>query len=384
MAVIPAWKRLGLKLKGASGSESSPAPSSAPTPASAVSSSPTPPAKRKYDSATGSNNTPLRSSLKTHDYSTTDSGFKKPRHDSNYGNSETHASNRYKSVSFSADTTLESHTGAGNTQTLTPAKKPKKLKTKKSKTAGSNATTSGHSMTTDITPSLEYLRLWKTNRTGWKFNKNHQTLLIKYVYDGSVVPSRDMTTFYEYIRDIQGYARVRLLNVARSIQQADMEHVTGEAPLPGTAPTPPTAAQMAANVKYHVRLAECMRGLTVQTSKDGVKHIDESQIEADQDAISNSEGAAMVKRIIKRMRAEGIIAELAENTEAVVTEDSGLKMETKKTVSQDEEEKEAKPATATQVKPNGKKVRSRKKRVTADSDTSSSESDSDSSDSDSD
>ncbi|KAL2885034.1 proteasome subunit alpha type 6 [Ceratocystis lukuohia] len=380
MASVPAWKRLGLKLKGSSGSE--PSAATAPAAAAATTAAPSsaPYAKRKYDSATGSNNTPLRSSLRGNDSATTNPGFKKARYDSGYSNTDSSADSRRKSVSFSADTNIEPRTA----QPPTPAKKPKKPKSKKPKAAGSGTSAASSTVTTDITPSLEYLRLWKTARSAWKFNKNHQTLLIKYVYDNHMVPARDMAAFYDYIRDIQGYARVRLLEVAHAVQKADMEHVTGEAPAPGSAAVPPTAAQMAANVKYHVRLAECMRELGVQGDKNGSKHIDETKIEAGE---SGAEGVAMVKRIVRRMRAEAIIAELADGTETPAARPTDSQVEAKAIVEEkaEEERPEVKPAPPVQAKANTKKSRSRKKRVMADdSDSSSSESDSDSSDSDSD
>ncbi|KAL1886963.1 hypothetical protein Cpir12675_006803 [Ceratocystis pirilliformis] len=383
MASVPAWKRLGLKLKGSAGSE--PSVATAPAAAAAIAAAPSsgPYAKRKYDSATGSNNTPLRSSLRANDSATTNTGFKKPRYDSGYSNTDNSADSRRKSVSFSADTNIEPRTPSSTVQPPTPAKKPKKPKSKKPKAAGFGTSATSSTVTTDITPSLEYLRLWKSARSAWKFNKNHQTLLIKYVYDNHMVPARDMAAFYNYIRDIQGYARVRLFEVAHAVQKADMEHVTGEALAPGSAAVPPTAAQMAANIKYHVRLAECMRELGVQGDKDGSKHIDETKIEAGE---AGAEGVAMVKRIVRRMRAEAIIAELADGTETPAARSADSQVEAKVMAEEkaEEERPEAKPAPPVQAKANTKKSRSRKKRVMADdSDSSSSESDSDSSDSDS-
>ncbi|KAG8168665.1 hypothetical protein KVR01_001414 [Diaporthe batatas] len=204
MSAVPAWKRLGLKLKGASSDGSPAATTSQPTTTAA---SAPPPGRfahhqqRSNFNPDGQYGTPAfnkRKQFQSGSYPASDN--KRPRwDDSDFTPSK-------KSVSFSQDTKKAA------------LKKPKPAKKKKKASKPQPA-----SQTHDLTPSLEYLRTWHKARDAWKFNKNHQTLLLKYMYKAEALPAADIDTFYLYISDIKGGSRTRLIEQAEEIRKKDME-----------------------------------------------------------------------------------------------------------------------------------------------------------------
>jgi hypothetical protein len=204
MSAVPAWKRLGLKLKGASSDGSPAATTSQPT--TETTSAPPPGrfahhqqrsnfnADRQYGTPTFNK----RKQFPSGSYSASDN--KRPRwDDSGFTPSK-------KSVSFSQDTKKAA------------PKKPKPAK-KKNKAPKRQPAPQPH----DLTPSLEYLRTWHKARDAWKFNKNHQTLLLKYMYEAEALPAADIDSFYLYISDIKGGSRTRLIEQAEGIRKKDME-----------------------------------------------------------------------------------------------------------------------------------------------------------------
>ncbi|EAQ85698.1 hypothetical protein CHGG_06951 [Chaetomium globosum CBS 148.51] len=214
-AHVPAWKRLGLKLKGSSSGEAIPssvgpnsrAKPSAQTPNShqtRINGSPASALKRKQPSSAS---TPSAVTAQTPN--------KKPRREDQSAADQGTPSSLRKSVSFANDT-------KNNTKEKA---KPKKAKSKKAKKPSSTA-----KFDFSLEPSLAYIRQWHTARDSWKFNKNHQTLLIKYLFDGDKVPSTDIPIFYEYIRDLKGFVRTRLRETAAEIKKKDMEAGAGAFP----------------------------------------------------------------------------------------------------------------------------------------------------------
>lgn len=206
MSAVPAWKRLGLKLKGANSDGSPAATTSQPTTRAATASAP-PPGRfahhhqRSNFNADGQYGTPAfnkRKQFQSGSYPASDN--KRPRWD------ESDFTPSKKSVSFSQDTKKAA------------PKKPKPAK-KKKKASKPQPTSQPH----DLTPSLDYLRTWHKARDAWKFNKNHQTLLLKYMYKAEALPAADINTFYLYIGDIKGGSRTRLIEQAEEIRKKDME-----------------------------------------------------------------------------------------------------------------------------------------------------------------
>ncbi|KAK4104470.1 hypothetical protein N658DRAFT_492569 [Parathielavia hyrcaniae] len=213
---VPAWKRLGLKLKGPASGEAIPS-SGSPS----VEPKPSPPIPNAHQTRTA-NQSPasalkrkIPNSVSTSETaSSAQTPNKKQRREDASATQGTPSSLR-KSVSF-ADGTKE------DAAAKLSEKKPKKKATKKTAVASN----------TDVSlePSLNYLRQWHTARESWKFNKNHQTLLIKYLFDQDKIPSSDIFIFYQYIRDLKGFVRTRLRETAAEIKQKDMEAGPGAFP----------------------------------------------------------------------------------------------------------------------------------------------------------
>lgn len=72
-------------------------------------------------------------------------------------------------------------------------------------------------------PFLSYLRQYSEDRPNWKFNKNHQNYIIKHVFDLEAIPSDQSHFIYEYVRGLQGAVRTRLRDAALAVKIRDME-----------------------------------------------------------------------------------------------------------------------------------------------------------------
>lgn len=256
-----------------------------------------------------------------------------------------------KSVSFSEDTKRAA------------PKKPKTKKAPKPQTP---------KQPFDLTPALDYLRTWHKARDNWKFNKNHQTLLVKYLYKSDVIPAADIDAFYLYISDIKGASRKRLIEQAEEIRKKDMED--GPKGFPEGTKAPEEKQK-----QYEETLAELLakkaelRASGEITNGTGKRSFDESEF------VLRTVDKSVQQRTVKRMRAEIIIEELesSQDEESAVTA-------TTSTVNAASSRVKVPVANGEGNDGSKQKAKRRKKLRTADSDSSSSsESDSDSSDSDS-
>lgn len=342
---VPAWKRLGLKLKGPASGES-PIATSADTAnptdrphAARVNGSPASVLKRKPVDVTTQTQTPSKRA-RIQD--------------------QTPASR--KSVAFADDTKPAA------------AKKPKKDKPKKKPTKAAAAPQPD----TNLEPSLAYLRQWHTDRASWKFNKNHQTLLIKYLFDADKVPSTDIPLFYQYIRDLKGFVRTRLRETAEEIKKNDMEQGAGGFPAP-------TKNKEDKQKTYDDILSEFVKDQIARQNANsssglnanGKRSFDEVEL-----AIRLAD-PVIKQRLLKRIRAEMVIEELSDSesttSAATTTTTSSSSSAGKNNVSS----KAAEPATKrtesrTESQQPTKRRRLRKMRTNADDDSSSDSSSSDS------
>ncbi|KAK2030500.1 hypothetical protein LX32DRAFT_638066 [Colletotrichum zoysiae] len=285
---VPAWKRLGLKLKQpASGAEiGGPAPAEGSKPngqrlhdrhasgpvANAANASPAAAAAAK------------RKRLDQQAPPASSSPFKRTRTDDSSGHA-TPTLRKQKSVTFADD--VKNPTAA--------ADEPKR----KSKGPKKAAKTATQQPTADIKPSLEYLRNWKSSRDTWKFNKNHQTILMKRVFHADAIPSSDIATFYDYIQDLKGFTRTRLKETAAEVKKEDAEK--GKAAFPEGTPDMDSKQS-----EYEKVLA----GLMQLGSGSKRKRFDEPGF------VSQSTDVAVTQRVIKRMRAETILEELSDNDDS--------------------------------------------------------------------
>lgn len=347
MSAVPAWKRLGLKLKGASsdGSPISAASQTTTIPAPAAPQQPNLDGRGQYG-APGFNK---RKQFGSGSYPPPDS--KRPRWD------DSNLTPSRKSVSFSQDTKKAA------------PKKPKQKKAPKPQTPKKPF---------DFTPVVEYLRTWRNARDSWKFNKNHQTLLIKHLYNSDAIPSSDMDTFYLYVQDIKGASRNRLVVEAQEIRKKDMEAGSKGFPEGTKAPEDKQKQYEEMLADLLEQKADIKEGGESPTGM-GKRRFDELEF------VLRCADKEVQQRVVKRMRAETIINELASSDSGdnadMITSASNTTASSRIIVPVVNGDTKA----ANGVDAPKQKAKRRKKLRTADTDSSSdSDSDSSSSDSDSD
>ncbi|CAM1500980.1 Fc.00g101420.m01.CDS01 [Cosmosporella sp. VM-42] len=270
---VPAWKRLGLKLK-------QPAAASEPAiggPTGGVGHPSSSPGKRKLDAPPAANYSQVAKRPRTDEAQTTP------------GRNGQGQLRKQKSVTFADAPTNYAHTPAPPKKSKGPAKKKQPPPT------------------TDLKPALEYLRLWKTARDSWKFNKNHQAALIKHVFDANGIPAADIETFYDYIQDLKGFIRMRLRETALEIRTKDQSD--GKSGFPEGTKDVDTIQE-----RYETILT---RFLDAQQAGQKRKGYSEAEY------LSTSEdGKLIIQRLVKRLRAELVLDELSESGESGQTETS--------------------------------------------------------------
>ncbi|KAK3996662.1 hypothetical protein QBC44DRAFT_204067, partial [Cladorrhinum sp. PSN332] len=290
-ARVPAWKRLGLKLKGASDDSSAPAPAPTPTPSNVgqarINGSPASALKRKLP-------------LSQTSYNSNNNYAQTPNKRLRGGDDQTPGSQR-KSVSFSADTKTTSVELAAK-----KAKKPKKPKKEPAPKAETN-----------LEPSLEYLRQWHNSRDSWKFNKNHQTLLIKYLFgDEAKIPSADIPIFYQYIRDLKGGVRTRLREQAAEVSKKDMDQGAGGFP----ASTKDKEAKQAQYEEVISRFLQDLSSSSNDTNANGKRSLDETEY------VIRTADPVIKQRLLKRIRAETVRGELASCSDSEETSTTAMEV----------------------------------------------------------
>ncbi|KAI1821398.1 hypothetical protein F4861DRAFT_519166 [Xylaria intraflava] len=272
----PAWKRLGLKLKPASDDDdthqanATSATSSMPNSRTHPDGS-TPNGKRRASGGTPASDNSVKRAKQDHN-----PFYQGPK--------------KAKSVSFTADTADASaktkQQNSKNTSTTAPAKRTK------------SATP------INLEPALVYLRAWHTSRESWKFNKNHQTKLLEHVFadaNGSTIPTVDIDVFYEYIRGLQGGVRARLRELASGIHAEDIEQ--------GAAGFAATDAAERRQKEYEDVIARFLD----QPRTPGKRRF------AEVDYVLRTTDMEMQRRVVKRMRAEVVLDELAETGDSTTT-----------------------------------------------------------------
>lgn len=175
-------------------------------------------------------------------------------------------------------------------ESLKPTEQSKSKKARKPKTAKSLTTPTS---TLPEKPFLAYLKQYTDSRSTWKFNKNHQTHLLKHIFNIDIVPSVYAYYIYEYVKGLQGGVRTRLRDSALAVKvkdleeafPADMEHPEQQKKEYESAMNEYVATMMSAEVGPNVRYEE---GVLLGLSD-----------------------LAMPTRIAKRKRVERILAELA-------------------------------------------------------------------------
>ncbi|KAI9759683.1 MAG: hypothetical protein M4579_002160 [Chaenotheca gracillima] len=95
--------------------------------------------------------------------------------------------------------------------------KPEKKSKKKAKAKFAEPPAAEH-------PALAYLRNYHTSRASWKFNKARQTYLIKHLFDLTQLPSEYDRAICEYIQGLQGAGiRLRIKELAQDVRMGKDE-----------------------------------------------------------------------------------------------------------------------------------------------------------------
>ncbi|EXJ89718.1 hypothetical protein A1O3_02785 [Capronia epimyces CBS 606.96] len=219
-AGVPAWKRIGLKLKYAKESPELTATSNSnqddilARPGELQSSSAEPPKKkRRVGPETNGHPTDTVGNTNT---SRTDQAIEEARR----------PKKPKKRVSFSADTKPISSSPAASSpeedsklnEHLANKKKPKS----KSKQMLQ------HVPAQRLNASLDYLNQYHTNRTIWKFNKNRETWILKHAFTEDDIPREYDIALAKYIHGLQGSGardrlRAQCLDILRKEEEARRE-----------------------------------------------------------------------------------------------------------------------------------------------------------------
>ncbi|KLU92711.1 hypothetical protein MAPG_11698 [Magnaporthiopsis poae ATCC 64411] len=381
---VPAWKRLGLKLKGAGETLSTPSAKPVATSSGAASTS-------------GSRDSPSWAN-KRKEYPSPASQFASSKRLRTDFDQAAQTPGRRKSVTF-ADGTKGSDLDPSATKT--PSKpsgaaedKQQKKKAKKPKARKPAKKPEQNYKPDHLQPQLsQYLRDWHTARDTWKFRKNIQTLVIKYAFDPVLLPAADFPIFRKYAVGLQGASRDWLRNSAAEIRKRDLEQ-KGASGFP--------AGTTDADVKQKRYEALVAKMLDAQGSKPrrggGSSNANGKRVRDDyneEDLVMggtevDERGFEVTQRLVKRLRAEMVLDELSDadasdvsaattstaTTTTTTTNGASSEGEAAATTPSAEEAK-AKAADSSQ-----KRRRQRKKRTVDDDDSSSSDDSSDSSDND--
>lgn len=280
----PAWKRLGLKLKQPAGAA---LPASEPPNSSSAVGQPSGSGgstghKRKGEAPPSTDGSPVKRTRREEQPVTqTPSSSSKPKKSVKFGDTPSKHDGRSPPPARSK---------SKPTNEAQKAKKPKGPAKKQTPPS------------TDIKPALEYLRLWKTSRENWKFNKNHQSALIRHIFEPDSVPASDVDNFYEYIRDLKGFVRTRLRETAMEVQMRDVSD--------GTAGFPDDTMDLDDKQEtYDSILADILRRKRQQNGPKR-KFFSEAQYVAE-----SQDGDVIIRRLVKRLRAELVIEELSDSGE---------------------------------------------------------------------
>ena len=149
-------------------------------------------------------------------------------------------------------------------------------------------------------PFLAYLRQYHESRDTWKFNKNHQNHLLKQVFNVKVIPSDHAHLIYAYVRGLQGGVRTRLRDAALAIKVKDQED--------GAAGFPDTMAERDKRQReYDLEIKEYVATMTAANASKKMGY--------EEGVLLGLSDYAMADRVAKRLRAEQILADLGTERE---------------------------------------------------------------------
>jgi len=169
-------------------------------------------------------------------------------------------------------------------------KSTEQLKSKKARkpTAAKSLTT----QTLPEKPFLAYLKQYTDSRPTWKFNKNHQTHLLKHLFNIDVVPSEYAHYIYEYVKGLQGGVRTRLRDSALAVKVKDLEE-----PFPDDMENSEQRKR-----EYDIAMNEYVATMMAAEVGPNVRY--------EEGILLGLSDLAMPKRVTKRKRVERVLAEL--------------------------------------------------------------------------
>lgn len=118
---------------------------------------------------------------------------------------------------------LTTATPASNSESSLTEPKRKKDRKKKQpvNTSHSSSPPTDH-------PALIYLQSYKTSPNSWKFSKSHQNYLLKHLFSFTHIPSSYDTFLLSYLRGLRGSARSRIRQQALTIRKEDEDWLATE------------------------------------------------------------------------------------------------------------------------------------------------------------
>lgn len=210
-----------------------------------------------------------------------------------------------------------------------------------------------------IDPALTYLTQFHSDKANWKFNKINQIAVLKNAFDTDLIPTEYNQPLYEYIAGLKGVARVHLRD--RSLEIRDKDAEEGGKGFTGKMTDQERSKKQE---EYETAIEEYVATMT-STAISSRMGLEEGIL------LGLNTDAAMKQRMTKRMRAEHVLNLLASTPGD--PSDYAPVVANKKPV----EETRALPVKLEAEKPQ-KTVRKRKQRTAVYESDSSSSSDSDS------
>ena len=310
---------------------------------------------------------------------------KRPRTDDEPPSQGGGALKRRKSVTFTDDTKPEDSPtprSIANDAKHRQAKEKKKAKKQKKKTQ----TPPPKETDPNLQPSLDYLRQWKTDRDAWKFNKNHQTLLIKYLFSCSphgcafFIPSEDTDSVYDYIRDLKGYVRTRLREQAEELRKADVEQGRPTSSVSADAAATEVAADKGVE-KRQIEYEEMVSSMLQQrVSAPGGNAVNgngkRTRRISEVDYALRTADPDLQRRLIKRIRTENVLNELSDGETSCTSTETATTGTSSQETADAGADKRVRLNDGSQQKLRRKRKRKSRDAMAGDDDASSSESDS--------
>lgn len=211
-ATVPAWRRLGLKLKHEQQHDST----------SLTTDSPPSPSKKRKTTQTY-NELPARTAAHSAQTSSTKPTAplkpalkKSPKSVSKtvgFSADTAPAADSAPAAETSADDTLHDSLLDDDAQAV--AQRHAKKREKRRQKQQTKSESAIHDRDQPLKPYLQYLHDYSERRDRWKFNKNHQNQLFKYIFDFHKVPIYYHPVLVEYVAGLQGQsARQRVMEAA--------------------------------------------------------------------------------------------------------------------------------------------------------------------------